>query len=92
MNVIFYHIKKKSTVKAFQLKLATFWTTCYHLGWPDNIQTNSPLSGHDKHGQFSMACRLWWKVCFEYVLGPWPHSYLWMQLEGEGAGCPLQGL
>lgn len=92
MNVIFT-ILKKSIVKAFQLKIETFWTTCYNLGWPDSIQTNSALSGHDKHGPLSMTCRLWWKVlCFEYVLGPWPDSYLWMQLEDEGAGCLLQGL
>lgn len=79
-------------MKAFPLKIKPLWTTCYHLGQPDSIETNPPVSGQNKHGQFSVACRLWWKVCFENVLGPWPDSYLWMQLEDEGAGCPLQGL
>lgn len=83
---------KKNTVKAFPLKIKTLGTTCYHLGWPDSIQTISPLSGQSKHGQLSMACRLWWKaLCFEYVLGPWPDSYLWMQRMRELAvlskGC-----
>lgn len=88
----FYHIKQ-SFVKAFPLKIKPLWTTWYHLGRHVSVQTNFPLSGQNQRGPLSVACRLLWKILnFEYILGPWPDPCLWMQLEDEEAGCPLQGL